>query len=144
MVGVMSIDEALRAADARNLELVEVNPKADPPVCRIMDFGKFKYETKKKQRDSRKRQTVVETKEVKFRPKTEEHDFEFKMRHIKRFLEEGNKAKITVRFRGREIVHPEKAQILLVRVIKAVEGVGVVEQSHRLEGKTMTLLIAPK
>jgi translation initiation factor IF-3 len=143
-LGIMSSSEALRMAQDRGLDLVEVNPKAEPPVCKVMDYGKFKYEEKKKANDQRKRQTTVEIKEVKVRPKTDDHDLETKVKHIKRFLEEGNKAKITVRFRGREVTHPEKGREVVDEIIKALEGLIVVEQNPLMEGKAMTALIAAK
>jgi len=142
-LGIYPIHQALAIAVDLGLDLVEINPKANPPVCRIMDFGKFKYEQKKQANLARKRQKVIEIKEVKMRPKTDEHDFDFKMKHICRFLEEGNKAKVTIRFRGREMAHPEMAAKLLDRVIEAVSEIGIVEQPYRLEGRTMTMILAP-
>ena len=143
-LGIMTSQDAIRMAMDKSLDLVEVNPKADPPVCKIMDFGKYKYEQKKMANEARKKQTVVEIKEVKVRPKTDEHDLDTKIRHIKRFLEEGNKAKITVRFRGREITHPEKGEEVLKEILEALEGTIVIENKPALEGKQMTMLIAPK
>lgn len=143
-LGIMSAQEAIRIAQEQGLDLVEVNPKADPPVCKIMDYGRYKYEEKKKASEARKRQTVVEVKEIKVRPKTDEHDLETKIRHIRRFLEEGNKAKITVRFRGREITHPEKGREVIDEILKALEGLIVVESHAMMEGKQMSVLIAPK
>ena len=121
-----------------------MNPKANPPVCKIMDYGRFKYEEKKKQAEARKRQTKVELKEVKLRPKTDDHDVEFKTKHVRRFLEEGNKVKITVRFRGREITHPETAQRQIDIIAAEVDDIGGIEQSARMEGRTMTAIIAPR
>ena len=144
MLGVMNTDEARRMARGLDLDLVEVNPKADPPVCKIMDFGKFKYEEKKKQNEARKRQTQVALKEIKLRPKTDDHDVEFKVKHVRRFLEEGNKVKITVRFRGREITHPETARRQIDLIIEAVDDLGTVETSARLEGRTMTAILTPR
>lgn len=144
MVGVLPLEEAVQLAERRELDLVEVNPKAIPPVCKLMDFGRFKYEEKKKARDQKKKQTVVEIKEIKLRPKTDDHDLDWKIRDIRRFLEEGNKVKLAVRFRGREMAHPERAHEILDRVIKSVEGLAVVETSSRMEGRAMTLLLAPK
>jgi len=144
MLGVLPLDEALALAEKKELDLVEVNPKASPPVCKIMNFGRFKYEEKKKARDQKKKQTVVEIKEIKLRPKTDDHDLDWKIRDIRRFLEEGNKVKLAVRFRGREMAHPERAHEILDRVIKSVEGIAVVEMSSRMEGRAMTLLLAPK
>ena len=125
------------------MDLVEVNPMAKPPVCKIMDYGRFKYEEKKRASEAKKKQVVVHLKEVKMRPKTEEHDYEFKVRNVKRFLEEGNKARITIMFRGREITHKELGQALLDDVIKDVKDVGVVEQVPRMEGRQMFMILAP-
>lgn len=144
MLGIFATHEALRLALERELDLVEINPKAEPPVCKIMNFGKYKYEEKKQQAAARKRQSTVEVKEIKLRPKTDEHDLEFKARNIKRFLDEGNKVKLTVRFRGREITHPEQAQLQIDRLLGRLEGQAVVEMSSRMEGKVMTVLLAPK
>ena len=144
MLGVLNTDEARRMARGLDLDLVEVNPKAMPPVCKIMDFGKFKYEEKKRQADARKRQTQIELKEIKLRPKTDDHDLDFKTKHVRRFLEEGNKVKLTVRFRGREITHPETAQRQIDVIIAAVEDRATVETSARLEGRTMTAILAPR
>src|SRR5690349_13694149 len=116
---------------------------AKPPVCKIMDYGRFKYEEKKKASEAKKKQVVVHLKEVKLRPKTEEHDYEFKVRNVKRFLEEGNKARITIMFRGREITHKELGQALLDDVVKDVKDVGVIEQPPRMEGRQMFMILAP-
>jgi len=140
----MQTREAYLYARERELDLVEVNPKAHPPVCKVMDFGKYKYEEKKKQADARKRQTIVELKEIKIRPKTDDHDMDFKLKHIRRFLEEGDKVKITCRFRGREITHPETAQRQLDHMAQNIQDIGSVETSARMEGRTMTLVLAPK
>jgi translation initiation factor IF-3 len=144
MLGVMTVTQALGIAHDRELDLVEVNPKAEPPVCKIMDFGKYKYEEKKKQRDAKKKQTQVEIKEIKLRPKTDDHDLDWKVRDMKRFLGEGDKVKITVRFRGREITHPERAHLVINRLLKELEGLIVVEVPAKLEGKAMGILLAPK
>lgn len=125
------------------MDLVEVNPKAYPPVCKIMDFGKFKYEEKKRSREAKKRQSHVELKEIKLRPKTDDHDLDFKLKHVRRFLEDGNKVKITCRFRGREITHPETAQAQLDFIREHSQDVGQVEVTPRMEGRTMTLILAP-
>jgi translation initiation factor IF-3 len=143
-LGILASHEAIRMAQEQGLDLVEVNPKAEPPVCKIMDFGKFKYEEKKKANEAKKKQNVVEIKEVKVRPKTDDHDLETKIKHIRRFLEEGNKAKITVRFRGREITHPEKGREVIDEILKALEGLIIVEGNPMMEGKAMTVMIAPK
>jgi translation initiation factor IF-3 len=144
MLGVFPVHEAVALAQRKELDLVEVNPKAAPPVCKIMNFGRFKYEEKKKARDQKKKQAVVEIKEIKLRPKTDDHDLEWKIRDIRRFLEEGNKVKLAVRFRGREMAHPERANEIVNAVLKAVEAMAVIEMSSRMEGRAMTVLIAPK
>ena len=144
MLGVMPTQDALRLAKEKDLDLVEVNPKGIPPVCKIMDFGKFKYEEKKRENDAKKRQIQVELKEIKLRPKTDDHDMDVKVKHARRFLEEGNKVKITVRFRGREITHPETAERQLIHIMDAVKDIGIIEQSPRMEAKTMTILLSPK
>lgn len=144
MLGVMETREALKLARERELDLVEVNPKAFPPVCKIMDFGKFKYEEARKAREAKKKQTVVELHEIKLRPKTDDHDIDFKVRKIREFISYGDKVKITVRFRGREITHPEMAQKQLDRIIELVKDVCTVESSSRMEGRTMTVLLAPR
>ena len=131
-------------AEEQGLELVEVNPRAAPPVCKIMDFGKFKYETSKKEKASRKHQSTIVLKEIKLRPKTDEHDFDFKVKHIRRFLAEGNKCKLVIVFRGREIVHPEMGQVMLDQVLKAVNDVAMVEQRAMMEGRRMVMTIGPR
>jgi translation initiation factor IF-3 len=142
-LGVLSIEAALAKAGELGLDLVEVNPMAKPPVCKIMDYGKFKYEEKKKASDAKRKQIVVHLKEVKLRPKTEDHDYDFKVRNVKRFLEEGNKARITIMFRGREITHKELGQRLLDDVVKDVKDIGVIEQHPRMEGRQMFMILAP-
>jgi translation initiation factor IF-3 len=144
MLGVLATHEAMRIAQAAGLDLVEVNPKADPPVCKILDFGKYKYEEKKKTAEAKRKQTVVEIKEIKLRPKTDDHDVAFKTKAARRFLEAGHKVKVTVRFRGREITHPEKAQEQLQLVIAATEDLANIESRAMMEARTMTVLIAPK
>lgn len=144
MLGIMPTHEALRRAQERGLDLVEVNPKADPPVCKILDFGKYKYDEKKKAREQKRKQSVVEIKEIKLRPKTDDHDLQFKARAAIRFIEAGHKVKFTVRFRGREITHPEKAQEQLDWVVQQCEEVANVEVRPAMEQRTMTLLMAPK
>lgn len=143
MLGVLDTHEALRLAREAVLDLVEVNPKAYPPVCKIMDFGKFKYEEKKRNNEAKKRQAVVELKEIKLRPKTDVHDLEVKINHARRFLEEGNKVKITCRFRGREITHPEAAEKQLHVVVDRTRDLATVELTPRMEGRNMTLVMAP-
>ena len=132
-----------RAAEEK-LDLVEVAPKASPPVCKIMDYGKYKYMQAKKLQEAKKKQTTIQVKEVKIRPKTEEHDYQFKLRHIKRFLNEKNKAKVTIMFRGREIAHSELGLKVLERIIADTEEEGIVEQTPRLEGRNMSMILAPR
>ena len=140
----MPPEEALSVAKEDGLDLVEVAPKARPPVCRIMDYGKFKYQQKKRAADAKKHQVQVQVKEVKFRPKTEEHDYQFKLAHARRFLEANNRAKITMRFRGREIAHASRAMTMLHRLAVDVEEVGQVELQPRLEGRAMIMILAPR
>lgn len=142
-LGVMPTDQALARAQAEGLNLVEVNPMARPPVCKIMDYGRFKYEEKKKANEAKKKQVVVKVKEVKLRPKTEEHDYETKLRHVREFIEEGNKAKITIMFRGREITHRELGTAILDDVMTDTKDIAVVDQQVRLEGKTMFIVLGP-
>ena len=142
--GVVSPATAMDMAEEVGLDLVEISPGANPPVCKIMDFGKFKYEEKKRANDARKRQTQIALKEIKLRPKTDDHDLDFKTKHVRRFLEEGNKVKLTVRFRGREITHPETAKRQIDAIIAAVDDLATVETSARLEGRTMTAILAPR
>ena len=144
MLGVLDTFEAKRLAKEADLDLVEVNPKAQPPVCKIMDHGRFKYEEKKKLADARKRQTKIELKEIKVRPKTDDHDLNFKINKVRQFLTEGNKVKITVRFRGREITHPETAVRQINLFVDAIDDIGLVETPARMEGRTMTAILAPK
>jgi len=143
-LGILATEQALQQAYSMNLDLVEVAPEARPPVCRIMDYGKFRYEQSKKAREAKKKQTVIELKEIKLRPKTEEHDFQFKARHAERFLKEGNKAKITMMFRGREMVRMDRGKALLERFVEALKDSGVVEHAPKIEGRNMTLILAPK
>ncbi len=142
-LGILPLVEALRAAANAELDLVEVSPKSDPPVCRIMDFGKFKYQQSKKAQEAKKKQAVVHLKEVKLRPKTEEHDLEFKLRHIERFLKEGNKTKVTIIFRGREITHAELGKQMMERIIERTKEWGKVEQPPKFEGRNYIMILAP-
>ncbi len=144
MLGVMSTFDARKLAQTSNLDLVEVNPKAAPPVCKVMDFGRFKYEEKKRANDAKKRQVQQELKEIKLRPKTDDHDLDFKIKHVKRFLDDGNKVKLTVRFRGREITHPETAQRQLEHIVHAVRDEALIEVAPRMDGRTMVAIVAPK
>jgi len=143
-LGVLSTEAALRRAQEVGLDLVEVNPKATPPVCKILDFGKYKYEEKKRQRDAKRKQTVVEVKEIKLRPKTDDHDLDTKVRAARKFLEAGNKVKIVCRFRGREITHPERARMQLDFLVSKLEDLANVEQRPIMEARTMAVLVAPK
>lgn len=142
-LGIMPTIQALRRAESVSLDLVEVQPRAKPPVCKIMDYGKYKYEQSRKLAESKKKQQQIELKEVKFRPKTGEHDFDVKVKNLKRFLEKGNKGKVTVMFRGREIVHPDMGREMLNRVIQALGDEAIIEQSPRLEGRQMVMIVAP-
>lgn len=140
----MTIEEALNAAEEVGLDLVEVASSSDPPVCRIMDYGKYKYEQSKKLQESKKKATVILVKEVKIRPKTEEHDYQFKLRNIRKFLGQKNKTKVSLMFRGREIAYANLARGLLERIARDVEDIGVVEQMPKLEGRNMIMILAPK
>ncbi|NDJ79134.1 MAG: translation initiation factor IF-3 [Chloroflexi bacterium] len=142
-VGVVPIREALQMAADRDLDLVEVAPNADPPVCRIMDFGKFQYERAKKEREARKQQKQVEVKEIRLRPKTDDHHRSFKVRDARRWLEDGMKVKVRIRFRGREITYPEIARDMLREVAEELDDVAVVEQAPNMEGRTMLMVLAP-
>lgn len=143
-VGVVSPDRALYLAEEAGLDLVEISPNAVPPVCKIMDYGKYKYETQKKEAEARKNQKVIEIKEIKFRPGTDTHDYDVKMRSVLKFLEEGDKVKVTLRFRGREMAHQDLGLELLNRVAGDVGEAGKIESMPRLEGRQMVMMIGPK
>ena len=143
MVGVLSRDAELALAEESGMDLVEIQPQADPPVCKIMDFGKFKFEMQKKANEAKKKQKQVEIKELKFRPVTDEGDYQIKMRNIRRFLAEGDKVKVTLRFRGREITHQELGLALLNRIRDELAEIILVEQFPKLEGRQMIMMIAP-
>lgn len=143
-LGIMTRDEALRLAEEKGLDLVEIAARSNPPVCRIMDYGRFKYEQSKKQKQARKHAASMELKEIKFRPKTEQHDMEFKISHVRRFLEEGNKCRLVIVFRGREITHPEKGVQVLNRVVEATTDIASVEVRPSLEGKRMLMILGPR
>ncbi|HXC92658.1 MAG TPA: translation initiation factor IF-3 [Geobacteraceae bacterium] len=143
-LGVITTQEALAMAESQQLDLVEVSPTAVPPVCRIMDYGKFKYQQSKKMQEAKKKQVQVQLKEVKLRPKTDEHDLLFKIKHVRRFLEEGNKAKITLVFRGREITHMEYGQRALDRFAHDLDDIAVIEVRPKMEGRSMFMIVAPK
>lgn len=136
--------EALRLAEQRELDLVEVAPQARPPVCRIMDYGKYRYEQSKREKEARKNQKIISIKEVKLRPNIEDHDFEVKAKNAVRFLKDGNKVKATIMFRGRQIVHPDLGKKLLVRLAEKVADLANVERQPKLEGKNMIMILAPK
>ena len=143
-LGILASDYALRAAQESGLDLVEVAPEAEPPVFRIMEFGRYKYQLSKKSAESRKNATVIEIKEVKFRPKTGEHDYQFKLRNIQKFLAEKNKVKVSLMFRGREIAHAGLGQALLERVLQDISEFGLPEQLPKLEGRNMIMILGPK
>jgi translation initiation factor IF-3 len=143
-LGLVKFEEALEKARALGLDLVEIASKVDPPVCRIMDYGQFLYQQAKKAKEARKKQSTMEVKEIKVRPKTEAHDLETKIRHIKRFLSAKNKVKIRVFFRGREITKPELGQEVLKKILSAVEDLAQVEMKPRMEGRQMIMILAPK
>jgi len=144
VVGVMSASEALEKAVEMSLDLVEIAPQADPPVCRIMDWGKYRFELAKKNQTAKRKQKQVQIKEVKFRPGTDDHDYQVKMRNLTRFIEESNKVKVTLRFRGREMAHQDLGRDLLKRIEQDVQDITVVEQFPRVEGRQMVMMLAPK
>ncbi|MDR9394158.1 MAG: translation initiation factor IF-3 [Roseovarius sp.] len=141
--GVVSPSEALEMAEEAGLDLVEISPNANPPVCKIMDYGKYKYEQQKREAEARKKQKTIEVKEVKFRPNTDTHDYEVKMRNVFKFLENGDKVKVTLRFRGREMAHQQLGRELLQRVAEDVKELGKVENMPKMEGRQMIMIIAP-
>ncbi len=143
-LGVLSVDEAIAAAQERGLDLVEVAPLARPPVVKIMDYGKFKFEQAKATRAAKKKQHIIHLKEVKYRPGIDEHDFDFKTRHAREFLKEGNKVKVTMMYRGRQMAHLDLGRLVLDRVAEALKDVGKIEMEPRLEGRNMFMVIAPK
>jgi translation initiation factor IF-3 len=143
-VGVVSVSDAMRRAETAGLDLMEVSPNADPPVCKILDYGRFRYEAQKKKNEARKKQKVIEVKEIKMRPNIDTHDYEVKMRSIHRFIGEGDKVKVTMRFRGREMVHQELGKQVLDRVREEMEETAKVEQFPKLEGRQMTMVMAPR
>jgi len=143
-VGVVPIEDAIERAIGVNLDVVELDPNADPPVCRIMDFGKWKFDQSKKQQAAKKKQTQIQVKQVKFRPRTDSGDYEIKLRNLKRFLEDGDKIKITLRFRGREMAHQELGLELLQRVEKDLEDHATVDQRPKMEGRLMVMTMSPR
>jgi len=144
MVGIVGRNEALDMAADAGLDLVEVAPNADPPVCKILDYGKFKYEEQKKKNEARKKQKIIEVKEIKLRPSIDDHDYQVKMRSMNKFIEEGDKVKVTMRFRGRELAHQELGMNVLMRVRDDLEEIAKVEQMPRMEGRQMTMVVSPK
>ena len=143
-LGVLLTQDAINMAQDKNLDLVEVAPNSNPPVCRVMDYSKFKYQQSKRAQEAKKKQKIIHVKEVKFRPNTDQHDYNFKLKNALRFLEAGDKVKILVFFRGREIVHRENGQKLLARVTETLGDMAVVEQQAKQEGKTLCMIFAPK
>lgn len=143
-IGILPTKEALERAEQLGLDLVEVSPNSRPPVCRIMDFGKYKYEVAKKDRQAKKRQHSFQLKEMRFRPKIDDHDFEFKTKHVRNFLESGSKVKVFVMFRGREMAYQEYGRVVLDRVIEELKDVGTVESTPKMEGRNMNMLMAPR
>lgn len=143
-IGVMEIRDALARAEEEGMDLVEIAPQADPPVCRIMDWGKYRFEQSKKAQAARKKQKQIQIKEVKFRPGTDDHDYDVKMRNLRRFIEDGDKVKVTLRFRGREMAHQELGRDLLKRVEEDTAGETVVEQHPRMEGRQMVMMLSPR
>lgn len=142
-LGVVTPSRAMQLAEDAGLDLVEISPNASPPVCKIMDFGKFKYEQQKRESEARKKQKIIEVKEVKFRPNTDIHDYDVKMRNVVRFLENGDKVKVTLRFRGREMAHQDLGRNLLERVAEDVKEIGKVENMPKMEGRQMVMIIGP-
>jgi len=143
-LGIMPTHEAMKIAEEKGLDLVEISPRSQPPVCRICDYGKFKYDEAKSRQAAQRRASTTETKEIKFRPKTEKHDMDFKVKHIRRFLEEGNKVRLVIVFRGREVVHPQTGRNVLDRVLEACSDIAVDEAAPNMEGRRMFRVIAPK
>ena len=144
MVGVVSLRDALMAAEDAGLDLVEIAPQAEPPVCKILDYGKYKYEAQKKAAEARKKQKIIEVKEIKLRPNIDDNDYGVKMRSARRFLEEGDKVKVTMRFRGREMAHQDLGMNVLVRVRDELDELAKVEQMPKLEGRQMVMVLAPR
>ena len=144
MVGIVPIDEARQKAEMAGLDLVEISPGSDPPVCKILDYGKLKYETQKKKSEARKKQKIIDVKEIKIRPGIAEHDYQVKMRSMRRFIDSGDKVKVTLRFRGREMAHQELGAKVLERVRDEMEEAAKVEQYPKMEGRQMIMVIAPR
>ena len=143
-LGILPLNEALAIAAKAGLDLVEIAPNADPPVCRVMDYGKYRYQQSKKLQDARKSQTTIQIKEIRLRPKTEEHDLEVKIRHIKKFLQQNDKVKITMMFRGREIAYSDLGRKIMETIRDALDEVGAMEMQPKLEGRNMIMIVVPK
>ena len=143
-LGIMSGRDALNLALERHMDLVEIAPNAKPPVCRIMDYGKYRYEQQKREKEARKKQKSFDIKEVKLRPGIEDHDFDDKFKNAVRFLEDGDKVKVTIMFRGRELSHPELGEVLLIKMAKQLEDLAIIERGAKLEGKNMIMIVSPK
>jgi translation initiation factor IF-3 len=143
-LGIMTVQDAIQFAEEQGLDLVEVAPEARPPVCRVMDYGKYKYQQSKRLQQAKKKQKVISVKEIKLRPKTEEHDYQFKTQHVRRFLQDGHKTKVTVVFRGREMAHTELGRQMLDRVATDLQDIGAIEQTPRHEGRNMTMVLSPR
>ena len=144
MIGIVTTREAMAAAEDSGFDLVEISPNADPPVCKLLDFGKFKYEQQKKKNEARKKQKIIEVKEIKLRPNIDDHDYDVKMRAATNFLDEGDKVKVTMRFRGREMMHQDLGMNVLMRVKDQLDPLAKVEQTPQLEGRQMTMVLSPK
>ena len=144
MIGLVAIRDAIAQAEETGFDLVEISPNADPPVCKLLDFGKFKYEQQKKKNEARKKQKIIEVKEIKLRPNIDDHDYDVKMRAATNFLDEGDKVKVTMRFRGREMMHQDLGMNVLMRVKDQLDPLAKVEQTPQLEGRQMTMVLAPK
>lgn len=142
-LGVVTPEQAMHIAQEAGLDLVEISPSAEPPVCKVMDVGKFKYETQKREAEARRKQKIIEIKEVKFRPNTDTHDYQVKLRSVMRFLENGDKVKVTLRFRGREMAHQDLGRVLLERVAEDVKEMGKIENMPKMEGRQMVMMIGP-
>ncbi len=143
-VGIIALDEAIAMAEAAGLDLVEMSPEASPPVCRLLDYGKYRYRRQKKTSEARRRQKTIDVKEIKLRPGIDEHDYQFKLRSVLRFLEKGDKVRLVVRFRGRELDYQQRGRDVLNRLLGEVEDAGRVEQDAKLDGRTMVMIVAPK
>lgn len=143
-LGIMAANEAMQMAYEQGLDLVEVAPDAKPPVCRIMDFGKYKYQQSKRLQQAKKKQKVISVKEIKMRPKTEEHDYQYKTKHVRRFLQDGHKTKVTIMFRGREMAHVDLGRRMLDRIAADLEDIGTVEQTPKQEGRNMSMVLSPR